>query len=300
MDFGRVAHIDGIDFRLPPDPDGGTGDLLTVPFPGARLRLGLTGWAEKEWVGDLYPQGSRRESWLTWYARSLDSIEFNSTFYGLPPPERVKKWLAETPDDFHFIPKVWQSISRAADLGTSTGDLQSFLSCMDSFDHRAPAAFLQMPPAATPANRGAGLEQLLRQWPSSYRLFLEVRNPAWLEDATIPYLLQEKGCGWVITDTPGRRDLVHMRRSIPATMVRFVACGNPEADKLRLQDWADRLNQWFASGMEQAWFFCHEPDNRKAPELARLFHHILRKNSTDYLKDTKIIKDYGRQSQTLF
>jgi hypothetical protein len=46
-----------------------------------RFHLGCAVWAYKEWLGDLFPPGSKSAELLRLYSRRLTTVEGNTTFY---------------------------------------------------------------------------------------------------------------------------------------------------------------------------------------------------------------------------
>jgi len=62
----------------------------------------------------MYDAGTRPESFLREYAEEFDSVEVDSTFYGTPQPERVRKWAAQVPDGFTFALKLPREITHSA------------------------------------------------------------------------------------------------------------------------------------------------------------------------------------------
>jgi uncharacterized protein YecE (DUF72 family) len=49
---------------------------------------------------------------LPWYAQHFEMVEVNSTFYSVPDPRMVERWIHSTPDDFTFDVKLHQLLSR--------------------------------------------------------------------------------------------------------------------------------------------------------------------------------------------
>jgi uncharacterized protein YecE (DUF72 family) len=49
---------------------------------------------------------------LPWYAQHFEMVEVNSTFYSVPDPRMVERWVHATPDDFVFDVKLHQLLSR--------------------------------------------------------------------------------------------------------------------------------------------------------------------------------------------
>ena len=65
--------------------------------------------ARKEWIGKIYPKGTKDAQFLDEYVKHYNSIELNASHYKLYNPADIKKWAAKTQDsDFLFCPKVYQ------------------------------------------------------------------------------------------------------------------------------------------------------------------------------------------------
>ncbi|RYZ68480.1 MAG: DUF72 domain-containing protein, partial [Proteobacteria bacterium] len=120
MDFGKVdiKDLGTIDFRLPED-DPRTWLALTGSTHPSRPRIGIGApvWSVKDWVGYVYPAGTPNKDFLTEYAKQFNSIELNSTHYGTPDSETIKRWRDSTPDGFKFNVKFLQEISHRFPLG---------------------------------------------------------------------------------------------------------------------------------------------------------------------------------------
>ena len=70
------------------------------------LHVGTSGWSYPTWRGGFYPEGSRPDSFLAFYAERFDTVELNTTGYRLPGEEQFRKWAAQVPDGFTFAPKL--------------------------------------------------------------------------------------------------------------------------------------------------------------------------------------------------
>ena len=70
------------------------------------LHVGTSGWSYPSWRGGFYPEGSRPDSFLAYYAERFDTVELNTTGYRLPGEEQFAKWAAQVPDGFTFAPKL--------------------------------------------------------------------------------------------------------------------------------------------------------------------------------------------------
>ena len=59
-----------------------------------------------------------------------------------------------------------------------------------------------------------------------------------------------------------------MRLTTPDAFVRFVGNALHPTDFTRLDDWAERIAAWVEAGLESAYFFLHQPDDKNTIELA--------------------------------
>ncbi len=71
--------------------------------------VGTCSWTDKTMVEAYYPPkvASSAEARLRYYAARFDTVEVDSTFYGLPRPEYAERWAQRTPTDFTFHVKAY-------------------------------------------------------------------------------------------------------------------------------------------------------------------------------------------------
>jgi uncharacterized protein YecE (DUF72 family) len=70
------------------------------------LYLGCPIWSFKGWVGSFYPEGTKAADYLREYSRRLNTVEGNTTFYVVPAPGTLHKWVGEMPETFRFAPNA--------------------------------------------------------------------------------------------------------------------------------------------------------------------------------------------------
>ena len=309
MDFGRLPSLEGVSFALPAiddrsrallaaaasaraaaptsaasDPRAPAGASAADPHApaGSWLRAGAPAWARKDWLGRLYPRGTPDSAFLRTYAQRLGAIELNASYYRVPTSETLAAWAADTPEGFHFCPKLHQSITHRRALEESIPEAQDFARRLLQLGPRLGPAFLQLPPwlgsDALPA-----LDALLASLPAAFRVAVEMRHPTWFHRgalrAPVAAVLERRGAGAVVTDVAGRRDVCHGSITAPFLLVRFVGNGFEDrglhpTDLPRADAWLDRLVSLRAQGLEYACFFAHQPDDALAPET--LTHFVTR------------------------
>ena len=58
-----------------------------------RYFLGCPIWGNKEWVGELFAPDVVQKDFLRQYASVFNTVEGNTTFYGLPSEKAALRWL---------------------------------------------------------------------------------------------------------------------------------------------------------------------------------------------------------------
>lgn len=273
MDFGKLKDISEVDFNLPPDAARNTSVLKDgVKRGNARIFIGSARWAEKSLLGKIYPPGTPQKDYLYHYARQFNTVEMNTTHYRIPTREMVIQWKEKVSEGFRFCPKAPQSISHSPNFGESIQATSLFLESLYAFGEHLGMPFMQLPPTFQPHRDGRKLFRYLENWPQDLPLALEFRHPEWFSDKKITNrafdLLQKFGLSTVITDTAGRRDVVHMQITSPKQAVRFVGNSLHPTDYQRLDVWVERIGQWLDDGLQELYFFVHQPEEHLCVDLA--------------------------------
>ena len=77
------------------------------------MRIGTCSFADDALVKAWYPKDVRTgEKRLRYYAEHFDTVEIDSTFYRLQPPETTAKWAERVPEDFVFHVKAFAPMTR--------------------------------------------------------------------------------------------------------------------------------------------------------------------------------------------
>src|SRR5580704_15529804 len=61
----------------------------------AKVRVGVAGFAYKDWAGIVYPAGLDAKRRVEYLARYLPLIEINTSFYGHIKPAAGKEWCRQ-------------------------------------------------------------------------------------------------------------------------------------------------------------------------------------------------------------
>ncbi|WP_420316278.1 DUF72 domain-containing protein [Ekhidna sp.] len=266
MKFGSVDNPEEIDFSLPDDHH----DTEKVLSRGKGLKsvfVGCAKWNRQD-LKKFYPRGTKDE--LEYYSTQFNSIELNATFYNHFRIEQIEKWVDKTPDSFKFFPKVHQMVSHIKRLNEVEEPIERYTTNIRAFGDKLGMCFLQLHDNFKPKNMDR-LITAVEYWPKDIPLAIELRNTEWFNDAEVAnevYALFEKhNVSNIVTDTAGRRDLLHMRLTTPDVFVRYVGA-NHESDYDRLDVWIERIKKWADQGMENLYFFVHQNLEKESPVLS--------------------------------
>ena len=273
MEFGKAPNVDLVNFALPPDQAFNARVWSHVtPISKPDVYIGGPIWANKQYVGKIYPSSAKERDFLHHYTRQFNTIELNLTHYQIPTPAMIDRWRAEATQNFMYCPKFPQIISHERMLVGATGPTEEFVDAIMNLQEHLGISFLQLPPNFTP-DKWPVLEAYLKHLPDELAVAVEFRHPDWFRkdvwSATLEklhYLHRHV----VISDVAGRRDVLHMGLSSPVLTLRFIANEGHPTDYSRTDAWVQRLKTWFDKGLQTAYLFVHGGgDNDTAPELIR-------------------------------
>ncbi len=277
MQFGKVEYPDRVDFVLPEDHKDTSEVLKKLRKDELSVYVGCAKWNKQDLKG-FYPRGTKDE--LEYYSRQFNSIELNATFYRIFPEDQFKKWYDKTPDGFKFFPKLVQNISHLKRLNEDVQPyVDQYLSNAIHLKEKLGTIFLQMHGNFGPKNFDRVI-RFIEKWPKEMRLAVEFRHTDWFNDQTVANelynLLENNNVANIITDTAGRRDLLHMRLTNDEAFVRYVGA-NHETDYTRLDEWIKRFVSWKDMGINNIHFFVHQNIEKESPLLSKYFIEGLNK-----------------------
>lgn len=292
MKFGKLENIQDIDFSLPND-HGDTAASLGGNSAKADVYAGGTMWNIPGWKGKLYPNKTKNADLIRLYGQQFGTIELNATHYKIHPPEVMRRWADEMPDDFKFCPKFPQLISHYRRFNNCEQLTDEFLVGIQALGSKAGPSFIQLPPHFAPKHAEA-LSTYLDRWPVDVAMAIEFRHPDWFsasaEAEMIWRKMKVKGIGAVISDTSGRRDAVHMRMTSKFLILRFGGNNLHPTDDLRLVQWARRIAEWQTLGLNEVHFLVHQPDSINTPETCIRFSEVMKKEGIRNIKSPQLLQ----------
>ena len=172
-----------------------------------KVKIGCQGWNYEDWVtaaggkAVFYPRATRGQEMLEIYARAFDTVEVDSTFYGIPKDTTLKSWRTKTPDNFSFSLKLPQDITHTLGLEKKSFDvLHEFCERVLILEEKLGAILIQLPPQFVASEENTRtLQAFLRELPAGIRFAVEFRDRNWFDAHTFE-LLGKYGAALCLTE----------------------------------------------------------------------------------------------------
>jgi uncharacterized protein YecE (DUF72 family) len=170
------------------------------------LLIGSCSFTAEGWEKTFYPPGLKKSNYLGYYSEQFKSLEVDATFYGTPAEKTVRRWFAQTPENFVFACKVPQIITHEACLVDCDFQFRDFVNVMSLLEHKLGPMLFQFPyfnnkQFPRPGEFFARLRAFLPKLPSDFRFALEIRNKAWVCPELLG-LLREHHVALALIDHP--------------------------------------------------------------------------------------------------
>jgi uncharacterized protein YecE (DUF72 family) len=247
------------------------------------LKLGTSGWSYDGWQGNFYPQYLPQNRWLEFYVQKFNAVEVDSTFYGIPPRERVQRWAELAPAGFEFALKVPQVITHEKSLDGCDAEMNEFLSVVETLgEHLGPVLF-QFPYGFKPDRLGNLLDFLDQLPPEPFRYVVEIRNRAWLTSA-LPAELTARNLPlctvehpWMPRTTKMTGDFMYLR--FLGDQKKITVFDHTQLDRQKdLTFWAAEADQWLKKN-KPVYVFFNNHFAGHAPSDVHAFAELLKMNS---------------------
>lgn len=169
--------------------------------------LGTIGFSYKEWQGVFYPPGLPSRQYLGYYAERFNAVEIDTTFYGIPREEQLRRWGEATPSAFTFCLKTPKVISHERRLVAADGLMADFLGVARVLGPKLGPILIQLPPDFTRASAET-LDAFLGALPTDLRYAVEFRHTSWETPHTAALLAKHDVC-WVTADYIHLSKIIH-------------------------------------------------------------------------------------------
>lgn len=145
-----------------------------------QLRFGLAAWSNSHFDNALFPLRTPHEEYLPRYATKFDVVEADVLHHKMPGKE-MADWIAQTPRDFRFLPKMHKDVTHGAG---GVAKAKAWLAAVEPLQEAGKLGpiLLQFPPQFTREKGAPFLQDLLRLGePGAFAV--EVRSSTWFTEA---------------------------------------------------------------------------------------------------------------------
>ncbi len=250
------------------------------------LRVGASSWSFPDWRGAFYPLQTPTAQQLNYYAAQFNSVEANTSFYALPAPKTLLRWLESVPEQFSFSLKAPKEITHERRLVNVEQTTAAYLDVLRSLGPAAAPGLIQFPATFTRSSDGRRLAAFVDSLATSapeIPLSIEVRAFDLMTTAFTRFLL-ERGIGFVVVERTGQPDTFASWQTAAQSTgtclplhIRLI--GNdrdplPDDKLIRrpqeelLDKWANRIAELLKDGTD-VFCYIHNPFEGHAPETVR-------------------------------
>lgn len=166
-----------------------------------KLLIGTGGYTNEDWLGLIYPEGTKQPDFLSIYSRYFNAVEVNSSFYAIPGEKAFAGMLRKTDGKTMFTVKLNKVFTHERNY--TEDDVQRMIlspkpireaGMLGPFLAQFPYSFKR-----TPEHRKY-LQHLVTAF-EGHPLAIEFRHASWLKDEVLE-AFRELGILWVSADYP--------------------------------------------------------------------------------------------------
>lgn len=234
------------------------------------IKIGTSGFSFRDWVGPVYPKGTKPADALGYYQNGLgfNCVEINSTYYTLVSDRSFAGMEKKTGPDFEFVVKGYRGITHDpfdSRFGAKKPSEKSALENIDRFCYslgpliekdKLGAVLLQFPVFFTPGPRAE--EYLLKcgEKFSGIPIVVEFRSRDWARPETFDFL-RNTGFGYCAVDEPRLPRLMPFVNEVTSDTAYFRFHG--------------RNPNWFNAPMEERYNYLYSDKELESfiPELEK-------------------------------
>ena len=245
--------------------------------PGA-CHIGTSGWSYTHWAkGRFYPKGLKPGRWLAFFAKQFRTVEVNASFYRLPSPEMIARWVQMSGSRFRFAVKLWRRITHEKRLADCSRELGDFFAVVNALGSKRGPVLVQLPP--TMRKDVGRLDSFLTEVKETtgrarWKVAVEFRHADWLCEE-VRHLLDRHRAALCLADLPqcpitepNHAAFVYMRRHGPGGGYRgCYTLRHVAAD-------ADRIRGWRQAGRQVFVYYNNDIDGHAVDNARQLISAV--------------------------
>lgn len=278
------------------------------------IKVGTASWTDKSLIesGTFYPEDVKTaEARLRFYAERFDTVEVDSSYYGMPAERNSRLWVERTPAEFTFhikaysmltghptrvpsipqvlrkeLPKAVREESKPKDFPKEIVEaaFDMFVSALNPLKAagKLGCILLQFPPWFVPSDQAYERLELAREKFARLQPAVEFRNRRWMaspEKEKALHFLRENDFSYVIVDAPW----LDTRQSPLAVTAPYAY--------VRLHG-RNRKN-WFAKGIETVERYRYLYSEEEIGTWAKKIEDVGKRAEKTFVLFNNCYQDYG-------
>lgn len=217
--------------------------------------IGTSGWSYSHWEPVLYPPGLPPPNRLARYVAEFPTVELNSSFYRWPRDSAFRSWQRRLPDGFVMSVKAPRGLTHAKKLYAPELWAQRITAGWHELGSRRGVLLVQLAPGQE--RDDARLDHFLGALPPWIRVAVEFRHPSWHCEEVMA-LLERRNAAYCVMSGAGLPCLLRATTSLVYVRLhgpddQFLYGGSYSDDDLGW--WADRIREWELAGREVLVYF---------------------------------------------
>jgi len=97
----------------------------------AEILIGTSGYSYHEWVGPVYPEGTKQKDYLPCYAGLFPTVELNFSYYKMPEAKNLSKMLIDGGPNLTFAIKAHQTLTHKIDSNNWEENAKTYLTAIE-------------------------------------------------------------------------------------------------------------------------------------------------------------------------
>jgi uncharacterized protein YecE (DUF72 family) len=264
------------------------------------VAVGTCGYSYKDWIGPVYPPGTKSGEMLDLYAQHFTTVEIDATYYRVPGASTFESMARRTPAGFRFaakLPGTGTHLPDAAATRVHEDVLQLRQNVAPLIDAGKFACFLaQFPNSFRPNAATRSYLEALREELDDVALVAEFRHREWQTNQTLE-LLRALHIGLVNVDEPRFKTLPRASSDVTSDIAYIRFHGRNAADWWRgsnvtrydysyrpdeVAPWADRIVDIVADpGVREVYAYFNNHARGQSVRNAEMFEEMLRERLPD-------------------
>ena len=113
----------------------------------AEIAIGTSGYSYNEWVGCVYPEGTKPKDFLSCYSALFRTVELNFSYYSMPKAENLAKMLIDGGETLTFAIKAHKTLTHEINPNLWENEAKTYLTAVEPLigSNRLEAVLFQFP-----------------------------------------------------------------------------------------------------------------------------------------------------------